>query len=60
VDRADVFAASFAERPLPVNPRTLDAARDAARLLLAMTEISEGRSAPKFLLRRTDQRVMLY
>jgi hypothetical protein len=43
VERADVFAASFAERPLPVNLRTLDAARDGARLLLAMTEISVDR-----------------
>jgi hypothetical protein len=40
VERADVFAVSFAERPLPVTRRTLDAARDAARLLLAMNEIS--------------------
>jgi hypothetical protein len=50
VDRADVFAASFAERsfaerPLPVNLRTLDAARVAARLPLAMTEISVDRPA---------------
>ena len=38
VELADVFAAAFVERPLPVSLRTLDAARDTARLLLAMTE----------------------
>jgi hypothetical protein len=43
VERADVFAVSFAERLLPVGLRTPDAARDTGRLLLAMLEISVDR-----------------